>query len=58
MIKLNTCRHCNHVFASSKTQAFCSGSCRHSYTVTNPKPITNRDGAPLNEQSDTCNNSH
>lgn len=51
-MKTCTCRNCHHVFSTNKAQSFCSGSCRHSYTLTNPKPA-NRDGA-FNEISNTC----
>lgn len=54
MIKLSTCKYCQHVFASSKTQAFCSGRCRHSYSLINPKSNAYRDGAS-NANSDTSN---
>ncbi|MNF12480.1 hypothetical protein D3C80_2139830 [compost metagenome] len=54
-MKLCTCRNCDHVFTAIKVEAFCSGRCRHSYTLTNPKPTANRDGANINET--TSNNS-
>ena len=44
-MKSCTCRNCNHVFVSVKVEVFCSGRCRHSYTLTNPKQPANRDGA-------------
>jgi hypothetical protein len=52
-MKTCTCRNCNHVFVSAKIEVFCSGRCRHSFTLTNPKHA-NRDGA-LNEFSNTSN---
>lgn len=52
-MKTCTCRHCNHVFVSTKIQVFCSGRCRHSFATTHPKNA-NRDGA-INEVSNTSN---
>jgi hypothetical protein len=55
-MKLCTCRHCDHVFTTAKVQAFCSGRCRQSYTLINPKPTNptaNLDGAITNDNSNT-----
>jgi hypothetical protein len=46
-MKTCTCRNCNHVFLAIKVEVFCSGRCRHSYTMTNPKLTANRDGATI-----------
>jgi hypothetical protein len=53
-MKTCTCRNCNHVFAAIKVEVFCSGRCRHSYTLTNPKQPANRDGA-IYDNSNTEN---
>lgn len=51
-MKSCTCRNCGHVFATPKVEVFCSGRCRHSFTLTNPKPA-NRDGAKTDDSSNT-----
>ncbi len=47
-----TCRGCGTQFITTKIEVFCSGLCRHSYTLTNPKPA-NRDGAITDDTSNT-----
>jgi hypothetical protein len=53
-MKVCTCRNCSTQFHTPKVEAFCSGQCRHAYSVINPKPThpANRDGA-FNDNSNT-----
>lgn len=53
-MKICTCRACKERFTSPKLEVFCSGRCRHIFTLTNPKNA-NRDGA-MNEVSNTGQN--
>jgi hypothetical protein len=50
-MKVCNCRNCHQRFTAQKIEVFCSGRCRHSFTLTNPKNA-NRDGA-INDQSNT-----